>query len=492
MSLEGAIAVHRFGLGARPGEIARASGNPKAWLIDQLSGGAPMPEAPPGGAPNAGKLVSEEEDYKAEKVRTKGEKAARKEAKGKIKGEKTADASSSMTSAPMTSAPMTNAAAAVPMPEDKDGGNMRKQVYNQEMAARLALGITTDKPFAERLVRFWSNHFTVSGQKKKTMLFVGDYEREAIRPHITGTFEDMLFAVCMHPAMQIYLDNWHSTGPGSPTAQRNTKKGLNENLGRELMELYTLGVDAGYTQADVVAMAKLLSGWGIYDGHPNGFGFYQERHEPGEITLRGKTYPPGWDGAAAAIKDLAHDPATARHIARKFATHFISDDPPAESVKRLETVFNDTGGNLHALSEAVVKDPAAWNPELRKFRTPIEFVTAAMRLTAWNGQGEHRDKQMKRMMASTRLMGETPFEAPSPKGWPDTADAWSGSDGLLGRIQWAKEFGDTLPQTFSVGDMANDGLGPLLRPNTKTVMAKANSKSEAVALLLSSPEFQRR
>ena len=464
MSLEGAIAVHRFGLGARPGEIARASSDPKAWLIGQLSGGAPMPAAPQGGWANTGKLVSEEEDYKAEKVRTKGDKIARKDAKSK--GE--------------------------PMPGAKDAGNLRKQTYNDEMGARLALGITTDKPFAERLVRFWSNHFTVSGAKKKTLLFVGDYEREAIRPHVTGTFEDMLFAVCMHPAMQIYLDNWHSTGPNSQAGQKNSKKGLNENLGRELMELYTLGVDAGYTQADVIAMAKLLTGWGLYDGHANGFGFYEDRHEPGPVTLRGKTYQPGWDGAVAAIKDLAHDPATARHIARKFATHFISDDPPAASVKRLEAVFNDTGGNLRALSEAVVKDPAAWGADQKKFRTPVEYVTAAMRLTGWNGQGEYGDKQMKRLMGAVRLMGEVPFEAPSPKGWPDTADAWNGSDGLLGRIQWAKEFGDGLPQTFNVGDMANDGLGPLLRTNTKTVMAKANSKGEAVALLLASPEFQRR
>jgi uncharacterized protein (DUF1800 family) len=471
MSLEGAIAAHRFGLGARPGEIARASANPKAWLVDQLNGGAPQPPPLPGGQPyaDAGKLVSEEEDYKVGKLKAKGDKAARKAAIAK--GE------------------------AAP-PKDADGGNLRKQTFYDEMGARLALGITTDRPFAERLVRFWSNHFTVSGAKKKTLLFIGDYEREAIRPYIAGNFEDMLFAVCMHPAMQIYLDNWHSTGPNSPVGLKNSKKGLNENLGRELMELYTLGVDAGYTQADVIAMAKLLTGWGIYDGHANGFGFFADHHEPGPITLRGKTYPAGWDGSVAAIKDLAHDPATARHIARKFATHFIADDPPKESVARLEKVFNDTHGNLHALSVAVVNDPAAWNPDLRKFRTPVEYVTAAMRLTGWKGEGaplgEHKDKQMRRLISSVRMMGEVPFEATSPKGYADTADAWSGSDGLLDRIQWAKEFGDNMPPDINVGAMANDGLGPLLSANTKTVMGKASSKSEAVALLLASPEFQRR
>jgi uncharacterized protein (DUF1800 family) len=456
MSLEGAIAAHRFGLGARPGEIARASANPKSWLVAQLDGPAPMPHDENGQPfPNAGKLVSEEEDYKNLKFRTKGDKAARRAELQKNKA-------SGM------------------------GGNVRKVEYTAEMASRLSLGCTTDRPFTERLVRFWSNHFTVSGARHKVMLFAGAFEREAIRPHVNGSFEDMLFAVCMHPAMQVYLDNWHSIGPNSHAGKGG--RGLNENLGRELMELYTLGVDGGYAQADVIAMAKLLTGWGLYDGHPNGFGFYDARHEPGPITLRGKTYPAGWDGSVAAIKDLAHDPATARHVARKLATHFIADDPPKESVARLEAAFKDTHGNLRAVSEVIVDDPNAWKPEPSKMRTPVEYLTAAMRLTGSNG--DHRE--MRRMLDAARMMGEIPFGAPSPKGWPDTADAWSGSDGLLDRIQWAKEFGDGLPQDVNVANIANDGLGPLLQQNTKSVMAKANSRGEAVALLLASPEFQRR
>jgi uncharacterized protein (DUF1800 family) len=466
MSLEGAIAAHRFGLGARPGEIARASGNPNAWLMDQIQSPAPQPvPADSGVFRTAGQLVGDEEDYKIEKMKSKAEKAARKEAKAK--------------GMDMGGVP---------------GGTARRKEYYQEMGARLALGFATDRPFAERIVRFWSNHFTISSVRHKVMLFAGDYEREAIRPHINGSFEDMLFAVCMHPAMQVYLDNWHSVGPNSPLGSRNRKKDLNENLGRELMELYTLGVDGGYTQADVIAMAKLLSGWGLYDGHADGFGFYQERHEPGKITLRGKTYPPGWDGSVAAIKDLAHDPATARHIARKYAVHFIADDPPKESVARLEKVFKDTKGNLHALSETVVDDPASWRPELRKMRTPVEFVTASMRLTGWSaaGRGRRDNKEMRRLLAATKMMGETPFAAPSPKGWPDTAEAWSGSDGLLDRIQWAKEFGDGLSGDMNVARMADEGLGPLLKSSTTSVMAKANSRGEAVALLLASPEMQRR
>jgi uncharacterized protein (DUF1800 family) len=373
------------------------------------------------------------------------------------------------------------------------GVNVRKQEYMDEMAARFALGFSTDRPFAERVTRFWSNHFTISTQRKKVLIFAGDFEREAIRPHINGTFEDMLFAVCMHPAMQLYLDNWNSMGPNSPVGQKRTK-GLNENLGRELMELYTLGVDGGYTQADVIAMAKLLTGWGLYQGRPSGFGFYQDRHEPGPITLRGKTYPAGWDGSVAAIKDLAHDPATARNIARKFATHFISDTPSKESVARLEKTFNQTGGNLHALAETVVNDPAAWGAEQKKMRTPVEYVTAAMRLTGWpqGGGDDHQHNRLRHLLAAVRVMGEVPFAAPSPKGWPDTADAWNGSDAMLGRIQWAKSFGSDLPASVNARAAAEMCLGPLLRPATQSAIAKASTPGEAFALLLASPEFQRR
>jgi uncharacterized protein (DUF1800 family) len=461
MSLEGAIAANRFGLGAKPGEIARASENPKAWLLDQVSGPAPQP-VPGDGVPfaNAGKLVSEEEDYKILKFMEKGNKQ---------KGIKKSAAKKAA------------------------GGNIRRHTYMKEMSARLALGFTTDRPFAERIVRFWSNHFTISTARHKVVLFAGDFEREAIRPNIHRSFEDMLFAVCMHPAMQIYLDNWHSIGPNSPAGSKRSK-GLNENLGRELMELYTLGVDGGYTQADVIAMAKLLTGWGIYDGRPSGFGFYQQRHEPGPISLRGKTYPPGWDGAVSAVRDLAHDPSTARHIARKLATHFISDNPPKESVARLQKAFLDTRGNLRTLYETIVSDPAAWGAEQKKMRLPVEFVTAAMRVTGWPGGAdpERQERRARNLIASVRLMGEVPFAAPSPKGWPDDANSWNGSDGLLDRIEWAKNFGEELPASINAAAVAEAGLGPQLRPATRAVMAKASTPGEAVALLLVSPEFQRR
>jgi len=459
MSLEGAIAAHRFGLGARPGEIEAAAAAPKAWLARQLDSPVDQPQPLDGGPPfqNGGALVSALIQYRKDREAEKAQ-----------------------------------ATAAMPAPDPvKLFFKTQVTAYTREMAARFALGFTTDKPFAERLVWFWSNHFTVSALNPAAITFVGAFEREAIRPNIAGKFEDLLLAATRHPAMQLYLDNAQSIGPDS-IAGRFVGKGLNENLGRELMELHTLGVDGGYTQADVIALAKLLTGWSIdRDGGTTGFRYYPARHEPGDIVLRGKTYSGGEEAGVAALRDLAHDPATARHIAQKFATHFVADDPPAASVARLEKSFNQTGGDLKALAKTAIDDPLAWTPGTGKMRKPVEYTTAAMRLVAWP-QGGDRDKQVRGVMAATRMMGEFPLAAPSPKGWPDNSDAWSGPDALLNRIEWAKELGNRMPQNMDAVALADAGLGPLLQPATRAAMKSSASPGEAMALLVSSPEFQRR
>ena len=453
MSLEGAIAVHRFGLGARPGEINRASRNPKAWLLSQLNIAADQPEPLDGGSfKSGGDLVVEMLQYQRERAMEKR---------------------MGTQSDPV-----------------KDFFKTRVKFFTDELAARYQLGFTTDRPFAERFVWFWSNHFVVSAQNPRAITLVGAFEREAIRPHIAGTFEDMALAAMSHPAMLLYLDNAQSIGPDSPAGTR-FGKGRNENLGRELMELYTLGVDGGYSQADVISMANILTGWTLNPaGQNNGFAFYENRHEPGEVTLRGRTYPPSLEGGIAAIKDLANDPATARHIATKLAIHFIADDPPAESVARLQKTFTDSHGDLRALAHAVVNDPAAWKSGT-KMRTPVEYVTAGYRLLDLP-KGDNAPKQVQGALAATRLMGQTPLAPPAPKGWPDTSDAWSGPDAVLTRIEWAKRVGQGLPAGFDALTIADAGMGPLLTPATRTVMARAESQSDALAFLIASPEFQRR
>src|SRR3984957_7539508 len=196
----------------------------------------------------------------------------------------------------------------------------RLKIFTDEMAGRFKLGFITKRPFAEHLVWFWTNHFTVSTTAGRALNFCGAFEREAIRPYIADKFENMLLAVASHPAMLVYLNNNASIGPDSPAGQLSGR-GRNENLGRELMELYSLGVDGGYTQADVIALAKILTGWSVDPTTQSGFNFYPERHEPGGVSLRGRVYPPTLKGGIAAVRDLAHDSHTAHHIARKFATY---------------------------------------------------------------------------------------------------------------------------------------------------------------------------
>ena len=451
MSLEGAIAVHRFGLGARPGEIEAASRDPKGWLVAQIGTAAEQPVASDGGAfPDSGLLVRQEQEMIAARRAFKAgdTEAQKKQAGGRVK------------------------------------------IFADEMAGRFHLGFTTARPFAEHLVWFLTNHFTVSTTAGRTLNFAGAFEREAIRPYIADTFENMLLAVASHPAMLVYLNNVASIGPHSPAGARSGK-GRNENLGRELMELYSLGVDGGYTQDDVIALANILTGWGLDPNAPSGFGFFSNRHEPGAQSLRGKRYAGDLRSGVQAVRDLAHDPHTAHHIATKFATYFIADEPSPQSVARLEAVFNKSGGNLKALATTAVEDPAAWTPAPGKMRSPVEYVTAGYRLLDLP-RGDNAAQQIRAAMGSTRAMGEFPMTASSPNGWPLVSEAWTGPDAVLNRIEWAKQVGARMPPNFNAAAVADGGMGPLLAPATKTAMARAETQSDALALLIASPEFQRR
>jgi uncharacterized protein (DUF1800 family) len=467
MSLEGALAVHRFGLGARAGEIEAASRDPKAWLLAQIETAAEAPTPVIAGFPllTGAEVVAVERDFRDQ------EKALRQaRANGQV--------------------------------DEEAVKALHKARYDRsqaEMVARFAFGFQTPRPFAERLVWFWTNHFGVSSANGDCTPYLGAFEREVIRPNMTGSFETMVQAAMRHPAMLYYLNNVQSIGPNSPAGQRG-KRGLNENLGRELMELFTLGVDGGYTQADVIAMAKLLTGFGVDDGKQgvsasDGSRYYPQRHEPGDFLLRGKTYPSGEAGTRAAITDLAHDKATAHHLAVKFATAFLSDTPTPQTVRRLEDSFNKTGGDLKALAVAALEDPHAFASKLSKLRSPVEFVTATYRLLDWPKADAKPDAavgQIRGAMGVARMMGEFPMAAPSPKGWPLESDAWSGPDAVLTRIEWARQISQRIPPNTDVVALAASGLGALMSETTSMAIAHASSKSEAVALLLSSPEFQRR
>jgi uncharacterized protein (DUF1800 family) len=345
-------------------------------------------------------------------------------------------------------------------------------------------------PFRERLVAFWANHLTVSIARKEVVPLVGAFERDVVRPGIDGSFADLVVASARHPAMLAYLDNGRSIGPAS-VAGRKSGRGLNENYARELLELHTLGVDGGYTQAAVQGLAALLTGWTV-DGagegpamYPvgrdtDGFVFRPERHEPGPQSVLGRTYT----DAEAAIRDLAAHPSTARHVAVRLARHFVADDPPESSVTALEQAFRTSAGHLPTVHRALVSLEPAWTP-LGKVKSPWDLVVSTQRAFGTEPSGD-------RMLESLKFLGQIPYDAPSPQGWPDRAEAWIGGGSMLTRIDWAGRVArKARGMGLDAAALAEDVLGPVLDPQTRRAIARAPGQ-EALVMLIASPQFQRR
>ena len=315
----------------------------------------------------------------------------------------------------------------------------------------------------------------------------GAYEREAIRPHVLGRFVDMLTVVESHPAMLFYLDNLESMGPNS-VAGINRDKSLNENLAREILELHTLGVRTGYSQDDVTHFAKVLTGWTwIGLGEPNHGGefvFVKRLHEPGEQTVIGKTYPDaGVDQGRAMLADLARHPATAGHIAYKFARHFVADNPSPSLVDKLAKSFTDTDGNLKELAKTLITAEEAWTPERTKLKRPSEWIISALRLTGaqW---------VVGRVMSGQALLGERLWRPLAPNGFADDESTWI--DGLSQRVDIASEFAGRVADRLDPVALVETGLGPLASAETRNTVARAESRAQALALLLMAPEFLRR
>ena len=280
------------------------------------------------------------------------------------------------------------------------GGQVRDD-YAAAVGARITAALISPTPFAERLTHFWANHFAVSADKLQVIGLSGLLEFEAIRPNLMGKFGDMLDAVERHPAMLLYLDQAQSVGPNSMAGRfaasrprpNGQKLGLNENLAREIMELHTLGVRTGYTQADVTEFARALTGWTVRgigrgpgarltgtDGTPGEFVFAERIHEPGERTIVGRKYAEGGERQAQAVLDaLAVSPATAEHVATKLARHFAGDTPPPALVARLKASFLKTGGDLPSLYRVLIDSPECWVAGPVKFKSPWEWTVSTGR-----------------------------------------------------------------------------------------------------------------
>jgi uncharacterized protein (DUF1800 family) len=473
------IAVLRFGLGARPGELAAAAGDPRGWLMTQIKGAVPLAGNTPLAA--SGQIFTE-------LLAARDERQEMKRAAAKH-----------------SSAPTAASAPAFKPVRDTYLPHYRAQVLARAQSAAL-----TTRPFAERLVHFWTNHFAVSADKGAVFGMAGALENEAIRPHVGGRFIDLLTAVEQSPAMIAFLDNQYSVGKDSDLARlagRHAGRrrigvpdkpkrefGINENLAREILELHTLGVNGGYTQSDVTAFAQIITGWSIGGGKgrlaggiPGRFYFRDNLHEPGAKTFMRKTYyESGQRQGEAVLADLARQPATARFIATKLVRHFVADDPPAAAVERVARAFLKSGGDLPAVYAALIEAPEAWDADMRKFKTPEDFVFSTWRAL---NVSPHQPEEVVR---GFELLGQRQYTPGSPAGWPDTSKSWDGSDALMHRVLWASRIASRYEQGIDPVDLAQSSLGAYARPETVTALRRASSSTQALALLLMSPEFQRR
>ena len=359
-------------------------------------------------------------------------------------------------------------------------------VANQRgLQRRWAHLIATPTPVHERWVQFWANHFTVAATKGTTLALVWPFEREAIRPHVDGRFVDLQRAATLHPAMLLYLDNAQSVGPQSRAGRRRAR-GLNENHARELLELHTLGVDGGYTQADVTELARLLTGWTI-DRESGRSHFVAAIHEPGDKRVLGHRYAEGPQALDQLLADLAAHPATARHLARRLACHFLADVPPEPLVAALATRFFESGGDLRQTARALLEHELAWRPMgPGKARRPEELFVATHRLL-------HRPAgPAARWSAALAAMGQPPGRAPSPRGWPDAEADWLGPDALRQRVAWAVDIGERMNAGVDARRLAREAFGDALGEATRREIERADSGAQALALLLASPDMQRR
>lgn len=366
---------------------------------------------------------------------------------------------------------------------------------------RYARAVDDPAGFGERLVQFWSDHFTVSGGDVLRLVMASSHVNDAIRPNIGRKFADLMFAAETHPSMLVYLNQNSSVGPNSRMAKRRKRKkqlGLNENLAREMIELHSLGVGADYTQKDVRQLAKLLTGLAYMPRNKDIF--HPERAEPGKVTVLGQTYRddgrPKPDDIRAVIDALARHPATAQHLARKLAIHFISDEPPQDLVDRLAGIYSDTDGDLGAVNAALADAPELAAHFREKVRQPFDYIVASLRGLGVTGEEVMalNPKRVRQWLINPLTgMGQRWGRPVGPDGWPETADEWITPQGLAARIEWAmnvpQRFRKKLPDPrefmqTTLGETASDAL--------QWAVPKAETTRDGVAIVLASVDFNRR
>ena len=487
-TIESWVAAHRFGLGEP--ELAALAGDPRGWLLAQVGAADPHRGQ---GLPSSHEGVVRLARQQRESQLAQAERAARA-------------ASAAMSEAAAMSVP-----AADPL----------RRIVVEDIRARMVTAATTTRPFAERLALFWTNHFAVSVGKGSVRTLAGAFQREAIRPHIAGPFETLLRAAVTHAAMLRFLDNEASAGPRSRVVQAERRRadagagrrprvqGLNENLAREVLELHTLGAPgvaaasgagaAAYTQADVTALAALLTGWRVpvqallreaedpAAAWPSPGRFDAAWHEPGPKQVLGRQYGEGEQALHQVLGELARHPSTAHHIAWKLARHFVADPPPPALVQRLAARFRDSEGDLAGVSRALIDAPEAWHPVPTRLKSPQEFVLGSVRVLGLGASAFQRAPD-----AGLAGLGQPVNAPPSPAGWPDSAEGWLGPDAVWKRVEWSLRVAERLGASVDARALARASLGPVLGEDTARQVDQAADGTQALALMLMAPEFQRR
>jgi uncharacterized protein (DUF1800 family) len=367
--------------------------------------------------------------------------------------------------------------------------------------ARLLRALYSQRQLYEVMVDFWSNHFNIFAAKGVDRWLATSYDRDTIRPHALSRFKDLLLATAQSPAMLFYLDNWLSASPNAAVARfapNNRRRGLNENYARELMELHTLGVDGGFAQQDVQEVARCFTGWTIRQPRSEGtFHFEPRIHDLGEKIVLGNRIPPGggMEDGLRVIDLLSRHPSTARFIALKLARRFLADDPPPSIVNRAAEAFSRSQGDIPTVLRTLIDSPEFFAPETyqAKVKKPLEFVASALRTTGAEVRLSHQ------LLRYLGRMGEPLFLAQPPTGHPDVAASWTSPDMLLTRMNFATDLiANRIPgsrlRPEALGD--KDSYARLIAPDalsTATRSALADTEgSQAIALLLAAPEFQRR
>jgi uncharacterized protein (DUF1800 family) len=344
--------------------------------------------------------------------------------------------------------------------------------------ARVVRAVYGPRDLHEVMIDFWANHFSVSLRKGLVGAFLSHYERETLRRHALGRFEDLLLAVARSPAMLVYLDNWRSSVVRG-FRRGGQSGGINENYARELLELHTLGLGGGYTQHDVVEVARVFTGWTLRNRRGPAFAFRSRMHDRGDKLVLGRRIAAsGVDEGEALLRRLARHPSTARHVSGRLARRFVSDAPPARLVERVARTFLRTEGSIPHVLREIFLAPEFTDEESRKLKTPLELFASALRAT-----GGETDGSLRALKLLGRL-GEAPFSARSPAGFPDEAARWGDAGSMLRRL----ELPFVLARGRRRGTRLGDALPELGGPQSSRL--RAVPPRERVAVALASPEFQ--